>query len=163
MRAVDEGFGQVHLAALPKILGERGKHSVEHALTLPLLEPVVARLRRRVASRKVGPRRARPQHPEDPVEQIAWVPPRTPAALARALPLRLRDAAADRFPLLVGEVHRRRYKHLPSPMERASSKMEQSRSLLHRPVVGCALGAAVSTLTPARPSLGTAVTTLTAA
>ena len=135
MSAVDESFGQVHLAAPPKVLGQRGKHSVEHALPLPLLEAVVARLRWWVAPRKVRPWCSRPQHPQDPVEHVPRISPRPTTSLTCPLPLRLRDAAPDRFPLLVGEVHRRRYKHAPRPMEIGSLKMEQSRPLTASP--GC--------------------------
>jgi hypothetical protein len=129
VRAVDECLGQVQPSALPKIFGQRGQHPVQDALALPLLEPVVARLIRRIAPRQIRPWRARPQDPEDPVEHVARVPPWPAATPRRPLPLAFGDTGANRFPLLVREVHRRRYKHLRARMEIGFRKMEQSRSL----------------------------------
>lgn len=139
MGAVDERFGQVELAALVKVSRESGESPVQNALALPLLEAVMARLIRRVATRQVCPWRTGAQDPQDPVEHVPRIPPRSPSACRRPLPLWLGDTAPNRLPLLVGEIHRRRYKHLLRPMEIGSSKMEQSRSLTRRPVVGCAL------------------------
>jgi hypothetical protein len=133
--AVDEGFGQVDLAALLKVSGESGQDGVQNAPALPLLEAVVARLIRRVAAREIRPRRSRAKDPQDPVEYVPGIPPRSSATGRRAVPLWLGDAASNRLPLLVGEIHRRRYKHLLRPMEIASSNMEQSRSLT--PSKGC--------------------------
>ena len=105
MSAVDEGFGQVNLAALAKILRERGEYPIEYTLALPLLKAVVARLGWRVAPWEVGPRCTRPQHPEDAVQHIARISPGSAATLRRALPLRLRDAVANRLPLQIRQVH----------------------------------------------------------
>ena len=117
MGAVDEGFAQVDLAALPKILDQRGQDSIEDALPLPLLKAIVARLIRRVAAWKIRPGRARTQYPKDPVEHVSRIPPRAPSACRRSVPLWLGDTAPNCLPLLVGEIHRRRYKHLPAQME----------------------------------------------
>jgi hypothetical protein len=139
--AVDEGFGQVDLAVLLKVSGESGQDGVQNAAALPLLEAVVARLIRRVAAREIRPRRSRAKDPQDPVEHVPGIPPRSSATGRRALPLWLGDAASNRLPLLVGEIHRRRYKHLLRAMEIASSNMEQSRSLT--PSKGCRMRSSV--------------------
>jgi len=115
--AVDECFRQVDLAALAKVARESGEDAVKDTLALPLLEAVVTRLIGRVAAWKIRPRRARTQHPEDRVEHISRVPPRAPPACRRSLPLWLGDTAPNCLPLLVGEIHRRMYKHLPAQME----------------------------------------------
>lgn len=129
MGAVDESFRQVELSALPKVFGQRGQHSVQDTLPLPLLEAIVACLIRRIPPREIRPRSSRAQDPEDPIEDVSRIPPRPPAKPARSFPLRLRDVGANRFPLLVRELHRPMYKHLSRAMEIPFPKMEQSRSL----------------------------------
>jgi hypothetical protein len=105
MRAVDERFGQVNLPALVKVSRESGENAVQNILALPLLQAVMARLIRRIAARQIRPRCSGPKDPQDPVEHVSWIPPRSSAAYRRPVPLRLRNAAPNRLPLLVGEIH----------------------------------------------------------
>jgi hypothetical protein len=88
------------------------------AAALPLLEAVVARLIRRVTAPEIRPRRSRAKDPQDPVEHVPGSlhgrPPRAVGPSRSGSGMLLRIAS----PLLVGEIHRRRYR---------------------RKVVGCAL------------------------
>lgn len=139
MGSVDEGLGQVQFAALPKVLGQRGQYSVQCAFSLPLLKTIVTCLIGRIAMGEIVPRSSRPQDPKYPVEHVPRIPPRPSSSRRRALPLRLGNAVSNRFPLRIGEVHRRWYKHISLPMEMPFRKMEQYRSLTPHWVVGCVL------------------------
>lgn len=105
MAAVDERFGEVDLPARMKISCDRGEDLVEHALALPLLKPTEARRVRRVATRHVRPRRTGAKHPEDPVQNVARIAPRSTALFSRSLPLWPRHELPNRLPLLVLQVH----------------------------------------------------------
>src|SRR5580704_1018979 len=129
MATVDEGFGQVDLAAVVEIARDGGQDLVQHALALPLLKAAVARRIRWVSPGHVRPGRARSEHPKDPVQDVTRIAPRASSLRGRALALRPRNQLPNRFPLRIRQVHRRRYKHLLAAMERPSRKMEQSRSL----------------------------------
>lgn len=105
MTAVDEGFAQVDLSAIAKVLGERPEYLVEDTLTLPLLESIVTRLVRRVPTRQVRPRCTSAQDPKDAVEHVSRITPRAPATPGGPCLLRLGNALPNRRPLLVGEIH----------------------------------------------------------
>lgn len=99
---VDEGFTQIDLAAVPKVLGEALQQPIKAARALPELEATMAGLVRRIARGQVVPRRTRAQDPQDAVHDGARIGPR-PAA-----PVRATTRAEGRFehgPLGVGEVH----------------------------------------------------------
>ena len=103
MGAVNEGLGQIDLAALTQIFGERFEDFPEHTLRHPLLHPTMAGLVRRVFARQRLPWRAGPQHPEHPVEHAARSDAR--ATLAVLSRFRFRDQRLDNTPLLVSELH----------------------------------------------------------
>jgi len=103
--AVDESLGQVHFAALVQVLRKRRQNPIEYPLGLPFLEPPMTGRVRRIASRKISPRRARAQNPENSVQDVARISPRPTTLLRSALVLRLRHELLDGFPLLVCEVH----------------------------------------------------------
>jgi hypothetical protein len=103
--AVDEGLRQVYFSSLTQIFRERAQQTLEHAVLDPLLEPSVAGLIRRVASRHVCPWRSRPQHPHHTVEDRAGCFVRTPARGPRRSTLFGRQVRFDDLPLLVGEIH----------------------------------------------------------
>lgn len=105
MAAVDERLGEVDLAALVQVTSERGEDPIENSFALPLLETLEARRVRRIPTRHVGPRCAGPQHPEDPVKNVARISPRTPALLRCAFVLGSRHELLDRVPLLVCQIH----------------------------------------------------------
>ena len=132
MSAVDVRLGQIQLSSLPQVFGERREDPVQDAFALPLLKAVVACLGRRIPSWQVRPGRSGAQDPEDRVQHVPRISPWPTSTRCRALLLRIGNAAANRCPLLVREVHRRRYKHLLRPMEIPFRKMEQSRSLAPR-------------------------------
>ena len=103
MGAVDEGLGQVELAAVAQVGSERLEHTPEHALTNPLLHAAMAGLIRGKFARQRLPRRTGPEDPEDPVEHgtrgHAW------AALAVLTWRRRGDQRPNNTPLLVRELH----------------------------------------------------------
>jgi hypothetical protein len=101
--AIDEGLGQIDLAAIAQILGERFDDFPEHARLDPLLHPTVNRLVRRVLTRKRFPRSSSPKDPEHSVEDATSINART--TLAVFANTRLRDQALDNTPLLVSELH----------------------------------------------------------
>lgn len=103
MGAIDEGFRQIDLAAVPQVFSERLEHFPEHACLDPFLHPTVNRLIRRVFAGQRFPRRAGPEDPEHAVEHAArrhaWA---TLAVLSR---FGMWDQRLDNAPLLVGELH----------------------------------------------------------
>lgn len=75
--AVDKALRQVQAAARSKILGERPEHALKGAGLHPQLKATVTGLIGWVPGGQVVPRRAGPQDPQDPVEHIPRVAPRT--------------------------------------------------------------------------------------
>ena len=120
MGAVDERFGEVDFAALVKVSRERGEDPIEHALALPLLKASKASRVWWVATGHVRPRSSGAKHPEDPVQDVARITPRPTALRSGPLSLGSGNELLDRLPLLVLQIHRRRYKHLSPSMEMAS-------------------------------------------
>ena len=104
MGAVDEGFAQIEFAAGNQVMGERLQDFVKRLGLAPSLEPTMARRRRWVAVRKVGPRCARSQDPQNAIEYVAWIAPGTPAPVFADL--RLGKKRLDCSPLLIGQIHR---------------------------------------------------------
>jgi hypothetical protein len=103
--AIDERLGEVELAAITQVGSEPPKKALEHAVLDPGLKPSVTRRRRRIPTGEIGPRRAGAQDPQHAVDDIARISPRSAALLRGAFPLARREAAFDRIPLLVREVH----------------------------------------------------------
>lgn len=103
---VDEGFGQIDLAAIAEVFRKALQQPIKAAAALPLLKAAMTRLIRRIASRQIGPRCPRAQHPQHAVEDRARIGPRPTAPIrATARPKRRFE---DR-PLRVGQVHAARY------------------------------------------------------
>jgi len=101
--AVDECFAEVELAALDQVVGEPLQRILQDAFIDPSLEPTKARSVRRIPLRHVGPGSAGAQDPENAVEHVARVAPRSTATVfANDW---LRQQRLDCGPLLVGEVH----------------------------------------------------------
>jgi hypothetical protein len=103
MGAIDEGLGQIDLAAIAKVLGERLEDLHEHSFVHPLLHAAVAGLVRRVFGGKRFPRRTRPQNPQHSVEDATRLDARASLAVLSRLPDR--DQRLDNTPLLIGELH----------------------------------------------------------
>jgi hypothetical protein len=101
--AIDEGLGQIDLAALTQVVCERGEDFPEHAVRHPLLHAAVTRLIRRELARQCFPWRPRPEDPQHPVENAARFDARTTFAVLADF--RLRDQRLDNTPLLVSELH----------------------------------------------------------
>lgn len=70
MCAVDEGLGQIDLAAIAQILGERLEDLHEHSTLYPLLHSPMTRLVRRVFGGQRFPRRTRPQNPKHSLKDL---------------------------------------------------------------------------------------------
>jgi hypothetical protein len=79
------------------------KHSLERPIAAPLLEAAMTGLIRRVAAREILPGSTRAQNPENPVQHIPRIPPRTPSTIRPRL--RLRKQRLYELPLGFGEVH----------------------------------------------------------
>src|SRR5665811_222408 len=103
MGAIDEGLGQINLAAITQVLGERLEDSPEHTILDPLLHSAVARLVRRVLARQCFPRSSGPEDPEHSVENAASFDARP--AFAVLASFGFWDQWLDDTPLLVGELH----------------------------------------------------------
>jgi hypothetical protein len=99
---VDECLRQVEFPPISQILGERSENFHEHPIADPFLESAVAGLIRRIFAGQRTPRRARPQHPEDAVEYVACINPRSSLAVATT---DARNQRRDDLPLLVGDFH----------------------------------------------------------
>lgn len=105
MGAVDKSLCQVELSAITKVLGERAQDSLERLVLDPCLKSPMAGLVRRIPTRKIRPRCAGAKHPENAIDDCPCFLPRTSALLRRSLELLGGEAAFDRRPLLIGEVH----------------------------------------------------------
>lgn len=103
MGAVDEGLSQIQLAAVAQILSELAQYTLERLVFEPRLKSPMTCLVWRVAPRQVRPWRARAEHPEHAVNDIAGFLPRPAAFLRRPLQLLGGETALDRVPLLIGE------------------------------------------------------------
>lgn len=103
MGSVDERFGEVELSPLDKVVGKCLQDMLEHSVIHPALEAPEACRVRRVAIRHVRPRRARAQDPQNTVEHIARISPRSTASVFAHV--RLGKELLDCCPLLIGEVH----------------------------------------------------------
>jgi len=66
-RGVDEGFGQIYLAAVSQVFGESLEQELKASGSLPQLKATMAGPIRRIAARQIVPRSARAQDPEDAV------------------------------------------------------------------------------------------------
>ena len=86
-----------------EIRGERLEHALERAPLDPGLEPPVTGLIRRIAVGEILPRRAGAEDPQDPVEHVPRIAPRSPALVAAQAWFR-QEWREDR-PLRVGQVH----------------------------------------------------------
>src|SRR5215471_7007415 len=103
MCGVNEGLGQIDLAAITQILGERLEDLPEHTLADPLLHPPMTRLIWRVLRWQRLPRRSCPQDPKHSVEHLTRRNSRTSfAVFARRAAW---DQRLDNAPLLIGELH----------------------------------------------------------
>ena len=104
MGPVDESFCQVQLSTTTQVLGECSKDLLQRAVAHPALKSTMTRLVRRIARRKIFPRRAGAQNPQDAVQNVPRIaegpPPDT--LLDR---LFLREKRLQYSPLLFGEVH----------------------------------------------------------
>lgn len=103
MGAVDEGLGQIDLAAFTQVLCERLEDLPEDAVRDPLLHPAMTGLVRRVLTRQRLPRSSGPKNPEHPVENASRFDART--TLAVFAHFGLRDQRLDNTPLLISELH----------------------------------------------------------
>jgi hypothetical protein len=97
--AIDEGLGQIDLAAVAQILGKRFDDLPEHARLDPFLHPTVNRLVRRVLARQCFPRRSGPQDPKHSIENTTSFDTRTPFAVLAYSGLRYQTL--NNTPLLV--------------------------------------------------------------
>src|SRR5512146_619353 len=102
-RAVDETFGQIEMAALFEILGERFEHPLERAVVHPTLEAAVAGLVWRISLGQIRPLRSRAQDPEDAVQHLATAAPGPPASVRSSW--HLTNERRYDVPLFVGDVH----------------------------------------------------------
>jgi hypothetical protein len=101
---VDESLCQVQLSATTQVLSKCPKDLLQRAVAHPALKSTVAGLVRRIAWRKILPRRAGAKDPQNAVQNVARIaegPP--PDALMDRL--FLREKRLKYSPLLFGEVH----------------------------------------------------------
>ena len=103
MGAIDEGLGQIDLAAVTQVRCERLEDLPEHAVSDPLLHPAMTGLVRRILTWQRFPRSSGPKDPEHPVEDASRFDSRT--TLAVFAHFGLRDQRLDNTPLLVSELH----------------------------------------------------------
>jgi hypothetical protein len=101
-RGVDEGFGQIDLAAVSQVFGESLEQDLKASGSLPQLKATMAGLIRRIAARQIVPRSARAQDPEDAVEDRPRRRPGAPSSIWSTS--RSKDRLED-GPLLIGEIH----------------------------------------------------------
>ena len=123
MGAVDVRLGQVQLAATAQVLGEAPQQPLEGAVTSPLLEAAMAGRRRWVPSRKIGPRRSGAKDPENGIQYVSRIAPRSTALDAGPYPLRTGKEPANDLPLLVGDVH-------PDRRSRTRSRVDPPRGVM---------------------------------
>jgi len=100
MGTVNEGLGQIDLAAIPKVLCQRPKNLPKGALLDPLLHAAMAGLIGRIFARQRLPSGASPEDPEDPVQDPASGDTRPSLAVTPAFDLR--DQRLDDRPLFIG-------------------------------------------------------------
>ena len=86
-----------------EIGGEGLEDAAERPRTDPALKAPMTGLVRGIAIRQVLPGRAGSQDPQDAVQHVARIAPRSPAAIAADS--RLREEGRQNGPLLIGEVH----------------------------------------------------------
>ena len=86
-----------------EVAGEGLQHRSPGAPPHPHLKTPMARLIGRIPGRQVFPRGARAQHPEDPLQDVAGIAPRSPPPIAAQTGLG-QERREDR-PLGVGQVH----------------------------------------------------------
>lgn len=86
-----------------QILREGMHNPLEHAVVDPALKPSMTGLVRGIAIGQILPGRARPQDPQNPVQDIAGIAPRTPPLVAAEAGLR--EQRRERRPLRVSQVH----------------------------------------------------------
>jgi hypothetical protein len=86
----------------------------------PALEAAMTRLIRRVSVGQIFPRRSGAQDPQDAIQHIAGIAPRSPAAIAAEA--RRREQRFEDGPLRVSEVHAVEY--------------DGDRNFVHRPRLG---------------------------
>ena len=103
MGAIDEGLGEVELAAFNEVVGERLQHALQHFVFDPALESSKAGRVRRIPAGHVRPRRASAQDPQNAVEYIARISPGASAAVFTHF--RNGEKRFDCCPLLIREVH----------------------------------------------------------
>lgn len=103
MGAINEGLGQINLAALAQVFCERLENLPEHALRDPLLHSAMTGLVRRILTWQRFPRSSGPEDPEHAVENASRLDART--TLAVFANFGLRDQRLDNTPLLVSELH----------------------------------------------------------
>jgi hypothetical protein len=103
---VDEGFGEIDLAAVPQVRRQALEQTIESATALPELKPSMARLVRRIARRQVGPRGAGAEDPQHAVEHRARIGPRSTATVGATAGTKRRF---ENGPLGVSQIHAARY------------------------------------------------------
>jgi hypothetical protein len=101
--AVNERLGEVELAALDEVVGKCLQDALQNLILDPALESSKARRVRRISARHVRPRSPGPKDPEDAIEYVARVAPRSPPPVFSHL--WHRKKFLDGCPLLIGEVH----------------------------------------------------------
>ena len=104
MGAINECLGEIEFAASLQILCERVQHTLERAVSHPLLKSPMAGLIWRVPSWEILPGCAGTQDPEYAVQNIARIAvgPASNASLRRLLDGKQRP---QKRPLFIGEVH----------------------------------------------------------
>jgi len=103
MRAVEEGLGEIDLAAIAQDFRERLENLHEHTRLDPLLHTSMTRLVRRYSLGSDFHGAPGPENPEDSFENTACCNAR--ASLAVLSRRRDRDQRLDNRPLLIGELH----------------------------------------------------------
>jgi hypothetical protein len=101
--AIHKALRKIEPAATLEVLGQRTKDPVEHSLLVPALEATVAGLVGWVVLRQVAPGGAGTQDPQDAIEHVPGIPPRTSFAVRSAR--RIGNQRLQDLPLLVGKVH----------------------------------------------------------
>jgi hypothetical protein len=102
--AVDECLGEIELAALFEIFGERAEDAFERAVAHPVLKSAMAGLIRRIPRGHVLPRRAGAKDPQHAVQDVSRIAIRPPpyTELRRFLD---GEQRTQQRPLVFGEVH----------------------------------------------------------
>ena len=86
--AIDERLAEIQPAAGVEIGGERLEHAPERPVADPALKAAMTRLIRRIAIRQVLPGRAGAKDPEDAVQHVARIAPRSATSIATHARLR---------------------------------------------------------------------------